>query len=783
MRARAWSRRLAFAGFLLWAAGGAAQEGTDLAGRRAAADEACRRAKAEETAARSEEDSREMARSATREIARAEGEKLDRAKRDKRAADALVGELSSELAALEKDARGRTGAAALPEAEKSIAAVRTELEAARELVALREAGVKRLEESFAKEDGLYREKQTDLDAAERRLADKVLAARRAEQMLRGLRLEEAREDLRRKNEVRDRAREALAAATVEEEKKAARAACEQASAAVDAAARACEDARRSSDQAELMVLLARQVQSALELSRKTPDKGYRDPGGDAQKLKDTLRRMSAETYAAAVRLQGGLDPLPPEQWDESKARHLLVRAGFGGTPEETRKLCAQGLHKAVDSLVDYAFLPAPDAPFEILPPGKDDALASQVRQLGIRGAEGLISSRQAAPRDHHNALRTWWVKRMVESPRQLQEKLTLFWHGHFASQFSVVGHTYAMYRQNQLFREHASGNFGTLLYGIVHDGAMLRYLDNHRNVKGKPNENLAREIMELFAMGVDQGYRQIDIIEGARALTGYTCDPVDGLFRFAHEQHDGGQKALFGRPGPWTGDDFVRLLLDQPATSRFVAGKLYAFFAQQEPDRESVERLASVLRANNFELAPTLKNLFLSAKFYSAEVRGTLIKSPVQLVIGTLKDLGITRLADYKAADQALREMGQELFEPPDVKGWRYGRSWITSARVLTRYNRAADLVRTASRPGGAVGADVAILLDAGQRGSAADVVDALARAVLIPSLSPEKRTELIGALGALPPAAAWDARKEEVGAKLRNVLVLLMSTPEFQMF
>ncbi len=748
--------RLGAAGLLL-AMGVAAQEGANPADRLKTAEEELRKLKAEEGAARTEEDSREMARSATREIARAEGEKLDRAKRDLKTAEALVKELGSELATIEKDGAAAADPARRQELEKAKASTGAELEAARVLAAAREENVKRLTASFAREDGLYKEKQADLEAIQRKQAEKVLAARQTEAKLCALKCELAQE--------------ALKAAQAKPEP-----------AAAEAALKKCEQARQALGQAELMVLLARQVLGALELSWKTPEKGYRDPDGDAKRLKATFQQLGSETYAAAVRIQGGLEPLPAGQWDEAKARHLLVRAGFGGTPQEVRKLCALGLHKAVDYLVDYAFLPAPDAPFEPLPPGRDDALAANVKQLGIRGAEGLISTRQVGARDHHGSLRTWWARRMVESPRQLQEKLTLFWHGHFAAQFNAVGHTYAMYRQNQLFREHAAGNFGALLYGIVHDPAMLRYLDNNRNVKGKPNENLARELMELFAMGVDQGYTQKDIAEGARALTGYTCDPVDGLFRFAHEQHDRGDKVIFGRCGPWTGDDFVRLILEQPSTSRFIAGKLYAFLAQQEPDREAVERLASVLRANTFELAPMLKNLFLSAKFYSPEVRGTQIKSPVQLVVGTLKDLGIGKLTDYNVVDKALREMGQELFEPPDVKGWRYGRSWITSARVLTRYNRVADLVRSAPRPGGS-GADVTAILDAKSCGSPEAVVDALVQALLIQPLPAEKRGALAGALGGLPPGTAWEGRKEEVNARLRNVLVLLMSTPEYQMF
>ncbi|MCP5110778.1 MAG: DUF1800 domain-containing protein, partial [bacterium] len=259
---------------------------------------------------------------------------------------------------------------------------------------------------------------------------------------------------------------------------------------------------------------------------------------------------------------------------------------------------------------------------------------------------------------------------------------------------------FSMYRQNQLFRENAAGNFRGLLYGILHDAAMIRYLDNNKNVKGHPNENLAREIMELFAMGEDQGYTEADIREAGRALTGYNFDHSTGQFRLNLNEHDAGEKTIFGKKGPWTGDDLVRLILEQPATSRFVAQRLFEFFAHQEPADETVEKLAAVLRAGDYELRPMLKNLFQSEAFYSEEAMGTKIKSPVQLVAGMMRDLGVKGISDYAQLDTAVGAMGQKLLEPPDVKGWRRGRSWISANRMFARYNSSAELLHLAVEPG-----------------------------------------------------------------------------------
>jgi uncharacterized protein (DUF1800 family) len=502
--------------------------------------------------------------------------------------------------------------------------------------------------------------------------------------------------------------------------------------------------------------------------------------------KQQVKALGEAADAAAERQRvlgnlawGGLKPLDVSQWDRAKARHLLVRAGFGGTPKQVAELHAKGLHRAVDSLVDFQNQTAAGPGFDAAPPQASQPYEAMIRldRLKARAA----NQRENLDNQQLTRLRNWWLKRMVESTRPLQEKLTLCWHRHFAVQQSVVGNSYALYRQNQLFREHAAGNFAALLYGIVHDPAMLRYLDNNSNVKGHANENLAREIMELFAMGEYQGYGETDVREAARALTGYDFDARSGQFRFRHDQHDGEPKTVFGQTGPYTGDDLVALILEQPSTSRFISTKLFESFAYQNPGDETVESLARVLRDAEYELAPVLKNLFLSEEFYSSKAIGTQVKSPVELVVGTLRNLGIKQLANPAPLDKALQEMGQELFEPPDVKGWRGGRSWINSSRLLVRYNTVTDLVRDVHQGGKQTGVDVMALLEGAQHETPSDIVNSLGQLCLARPLGESKHQELVACLDDLPPFPQWAKQHDQVNRRLQDVLVLLTSLPEYQ--
>ncbi len=509
---------------------------------------------------------------------------------------------------------------------------------------------------------------------------------------------------------------------------------------------------------------------------------------------------AAVVYPLRSAAMGGLKPLAADKWDYAMARHLLVRAGFGGTPKEVEKLRAMGLYKAVDHLVQFYRQPAGGPSLDLTPKLVTDPLRGKMRIRGT-GSRAVGLDLRSVEANQLTLIRRWWLQRLVESPRPLQEKLTLFWHGHFASQNSVVANSSSMLHQNEFFRKQAAGNFSGLLYGIVHDPVMIRYLDNNKNLKGKPNENLAREIMELFSMGVDQGYTQKDIVEAARALTGYNFDNATGTFRFHNSQHDNTEKTIFGKKGTWTGDDLVRLILERPETPRFISFKLWEYFAYEDPDQATTESLASVLKDRKYELEPMLKNLFLSEEFYSSRAMGKQIKSPFELMVGLLRDLGAKPLAEhlpigkplpksdgrnivieqplstYAALDQVLQDMGMQLLEPPDVKGWRYGRPWISSQRLFVRYNAVASLIDAVGKEG----VDAVSLIQAGGCKTGTEAVDYLAKACLSQPLDADKRKELIAHLGKLRPCGEWADHRPEVNEKLRSMLMLMLCVPEHQ--
>ncbi|MAD80543.1 MAG: hypothetical protein CMJ50_06835 [Planctomycetaceae bacterium] len=502
-------------------------------------------------------------------------------------------------------------------------------------------------------------------------------------------------------------------------------------------------------------------------------------------------KPSAQTH------QGGLKALADDAWDYASARHLLVRAGFGGTPAEVEDLHAMGLKKAVDFIVDYQNQPEAEISFEAKTPQELEAQALEtlvkkdevyrkaqkdptvVRKFSREQRQAFSRQRRREDQTQMGKVRDWWMKRLVESPRPLQEKLVVFWHGHFANEYRTVRDSYAMYAQNELFRKHAAGNFGQLLHEIVHDAAMLRYLDNNRNVKGRPNENLAREIMELFSMGEGK-YTEEDIKEAARALTGYTYNQRTCEFTFRERSHDTEEKTVFGKKGNWDGDQLVDLILEEPITAEFIAGKLFAFFVHENPDDKIVKQLAHLLRDNDYELAPTLKVLFRSQEFHSPKAMATQIKSPVQLAVGSLRDLGV-RADNYAPLVRAVREMGQNLFDPPNVKGWEGGRTWVNSNRIFVRYNFVADVLERMPGPGGQRGIDVVAALESKDFTSSAEVVDYLAKSCFVVSLDEQRRSELIEFLGTLPPSSKWEEQKRKVNAKLLGLLVLIISTPEYQ--
>jgi uncharacterized protein (DUF1800 family) len=269
------------------------------------------------------------------------------------------------------------------------------------------------------------------------------------------------------------------------------------------------------------------------------------------------------------------------------------------------------------------------------------------------------------------------------TPSPLTEKMTLFWHNHFVSSQQKVRSPQLMYRQNVLLRRHAVGNFGALLHAISRDPAMVIYLDSASNRKGQPNENFAREVMELFTVG-EGHYTERDVKEAARAFTGWGIDPDTGQFVFRRRAHDDGVKTVLGRTGDLDGDAVLDILLSKPQTAELIVSKLWREFVSPEPDPGEVRRIAGILRESGYEIRPALRALLTTDAFYAPGNRAALIKSPVELVVGTLRQFSFTT-GEPLPFVLGVAVLGQNLFSPPNVKGWPGGEMWINSTTLLAR--------------------------------------------------------------------------------------------------
>ncbi len=396
-------------------------------------------------------------------------------------------------------------------------------------------------------------------------------------------------------------------------------------------------------------------------------------------------------------------------WNYDRAAHLIERAGFGATPDEIRRLAAMSPREAVEWIVDYESIDASDLPdFDesgMWDPGMDPFPPSRAEAVRVAREKGSAlgvavlpegSARRLQPAVDKffyglraNVLETrrlalWWAKRMVTTPRPLEEKMTFFWHGHFATSETKVRDYRMMLIQNRMLRSRAAGNFRDLLLGIMRDPAMLVYLDNGENVKDHPNENFGRELLELFTMGVGN-YSEEDIREASRAFTGWTNDVLQ--FRFDSDLHDAGPKKFLGREGNFDGEEIVDIILAQPVTAEFIAAKLYRFFVREQISDSTRAALGKVFRDAGHELKPLLEAIFLSRDFYSPPSVATQIKSPVKLFVSTYRKLGLATAPTAPDFNQLTGGLGQSLLYPPNVAGWSGGRTWITPATLLERGN------------------------------------------------------------------------------------------------
>jgi len=412
--------------------------------------------------------------------------------------------------------------------------------------------------------------------------------------------------------------------------------------------------------------------------------------------------------------QNDLSPIGPADWNYDFAAHLLERAGFGGTPDEIQALAKLTPANAIARLVrfqgtDISQLPPfdhsgiHDPGLEPFPPTrpavtdlakeKGEALGIKVKPTGNRRLQPVVDEFfywLRASVLETNRVSYWWANRMLTSPQPLREKMALFWHGHFASNEAKVRDYRKLLGQLELFQKHGMGNFRDLTVAVAQDPAMLSFLDAGVNVKGASNENFAREIMEIFTMGVGH-YTETDIREAARAFTGWNY--VDLKFVVNEDQHDDGEKTFLGHTGRLDGVDVIDIIMQQPATADYIAGKIYRYFVREDLSPDLQKKLGAILRQNKYEISPLLETIFLSRDFYSPASVGTQIKSPVQLAVSTYKKLGqrsIPGVPDFNLATSAL---GQQLFSPPTVAGWAGGQSWITPGLLLERGNLARDIL------------------------------------------------------------------------------------------
>ena len=360
------------------------------------------------------------------------------------------------------------------------------------------------------------------------------------------------------------------------------------------------------------------------------------------------------------------EPDAKQAFDRRAAAHLYRRAGFGANFADLDAAVKAGPQESVKLL--------------LTPPAAEQQFNDEMDRM----LQAILAG------NNPESLASWWLYRMRQTPSPLLEKTTLFWHGHFATSAAKVKEARLMLRQNELLRQNALGSFGKMVQGIARDPAMLLYLDSATNRKTHPNENFAREVMELFCLGVGN-YSEKDIQELARCFTGWEIQHSE--FKFNKYQHDYGIKTLFGRSGDWDGDEGINEILKQPAAAEFLCTKLVRFFVADEVELtdELIAPLARQMHEGDYTIGPVIGTILSSRLFFSPQIRGAKVRSPVEVGIGLLKSLDAT--ANMNMLVEQLRTMGQLPLFPPNVKGWNGGREWINASTLLARANRVRQLI------------------------------------------------------------------------------------------
>lgn len=481
------------------------------------------------------------------------------------------------------------------------------------------------------------------------------------------------------------------------------------------------------------------------------------------------------------------------QSEKQKIAHLLRRFGLGASESEVDFYGKGGLSAAINLLLD----------FESTEDNWPYAL-----ELGAT-AKGNIPLRAA---------QAFWYSRLVATNRPLQERLTIFWHDHFATSGAKVVVGPAMHNHIDVLRQNVLGTFPNLLQAVSKDPAMLFWLDNQENVAGRPNENFAREVMELFTIGIGL-YTEKDVQEGARAFTGWTYGrrtargvvtperiPRGGQFQFDAKKHDDSEKVFLGRRGAFNGDDVLDLLCKEPATSRNIVKKMWEWFVYRAPETAVIERLAKRYEQSGLDNKVLVRSIMESPEFYSAKAERGVIKDPVYFCIASLRAIGMAQvqLRQMEKASQAANaeevakarptalgalamqsttSMGMELMQPPDVAGWEIGAGWISSATMIERIkwgeslfgNRTRGGARFTAIPDREKGAYFHMIL--GGISSPADAVDRII-SILDAGALEEKKEILVSAA---VEASGGRMTPQNSGKVWQSVTKLIFGSPEYQ--
>src|SRR5438552_6301808 len=447
------------------------------------------------------------------------------------------------------------------------------------------------------------------------------------------------------------------------------------------------------------------------------------------------------------------EPSATDPWNLRWAGHLYRRAGFGATWAELQEAVKSGPSATLTRVLD----------------GQPEA---EERDRLIEKAGTAIAGKEDA-----DALRGWWLYLALQSLHPLREKLTLFWHNHFATSIAKVNRVDLMFRQNRLLRRHALGKLQPLLLDISRDPAMLIWLDSNTNVKGAANENYARELMELFSLGVGH-YAESDVRGAARAFTGWHTDGDE--FEFAADLHDAADKKFLGRSGPWSGEDIVRIILEQPAAALFVVRKLYRFFISENesPADALLEPLAQAFRKSDYDIGLLVKTMLSSRLFFSEHAYRQRVKSLVEFVVGVVRTFEGTRPSPATMAPE-LEAMGQLLFAPPNVKGWSGGKAWLNTATILARNSFAKRMAvgDAPSKPGSPrPHGDVSNVLRRDKITEPSRAVDRLVDFHLQGDVTGAARLRLVSFL------AEGKLKDEAFYQRAREAVLALWTMPEFQL-